>query len=161
MFCDYVPQNVIAIDPDMDEHYVLTPKPKLRAAPTLSETKQFEPAINPNNVTAQKAGILTKENWQNSWNVFYSRKILIQHSWFRQKPSHMTLWLLPQTIQNSFHQVLTELNLVLTLFWRTVYTITFKQCSTVLSSLVYWCIHCIIWLPMLYLCFYFPCYTLI
>ena len=33
------PQNVIALDLDSDEHYVLTPKPVLRATPKLVSTK--------------------------------------------------------------------------------------------------------------------------
>ena len=51
-----IPQNVIALDLDDDEHYVLTPKPVLRATPTLFELKQFQPSISPNIFTAQEAG---------------------------------------------------------------------------------------------------------
>ena len=38
--CDNIPENVIAIAPDNYEHYVLTPKPVLRATPTHFEPKQ-------------------------------------------------------------------------------------------------------------------------
>ena len=37
MSCDNNPQSVITLDPDTDEHYVLTPKPVLRANPQLFE----------------------------------------------------------------------------------------------------------------------------
>ena len=37
---DKTPQNNKALDLDIDEHYVVTPKPALQAAPTHFETKQ-------------------------------------------------------------------------------------------------------------------------
>ena len=35
--CNILPQNLLAIDPENDEHYVLTPKPVLWATPALHE----------------------------------------------------------------------------------------------------------------------------
>ena len=43
--CDKYPWNVIASDPDNIEHFALTPKPVLRATPTVFVPKQFQPAI--------------------------------------------------------------------------------------------------------------------
>ena len=39
--CKNNPKNVIALDPDNDESYVLTPRPVLRATPTLFEPKKL------------------------------------------------------------------------------------------------------------------------
>ena len=51
--CDKNLQNVIALDLENEEHYVLTPKPVLRAIPMLFEPKQFELAVSPNTFAAQ------------------------------------------------------------------------------------------------------------
>ena len=53
--CDDNPQNVSASDPDKDEHYVLTPKPVLRATPTPFEPEQVQYAISAVLFTAQVA----------------------------------------------------------------------------------------------------------
>ena len=42
--CDNIPQNVKGLDLHNDEHYVLTPKPVLPAAPTLFQPKQVQSA---------------------------------------------------------------------------------------------------------------------
>ena len=46
------PQNVIALDPDDDEHYLLTRKPVLRVTLTLFEPTQIQSAISPKTFTA-------------------------------------------------------------------------------------------------------------
>ena len=74
MSCDNNPQNVIALDPDTDKQYVLTPKPVLRAEGMFFETKQSQCAISPNTFTAQKAGIYSNAEITNSWNsVFFTK----------------------------------------------------------------------------------------
>ena len=40
------PQKDTLLDPNIDEQYVITPKPVLRVTPTLFEPKQFQPAIS-------------------------------------------------------------------------------------------------------------------
>ena len=53
-------KNVVALDPDIDEHYVehyvLSLKPVLRATPMAFEPKQVHTASSPNTLTAQKDG---------------------------------------------------------------------------------------------------------
>ena len=74
--CDNNPQNVIALDPDLDEHYVLTPKPVLRANPKLFKPNQIQTAISPNTFTAQDAGIYSNAELTNFWN----RVLFTKHS---------------------------------------------------------------------------------
>ena len=74
MSCDNSPQNIVALDLDNDEHYVLTPKPVLRASPVLFEPKQVQSDINPNTFTAQEAGIHSNAELTNFWNRFLIRE---------------------------------------------------------------------------------------
>ena len=66
--CDNNPQNVIDLDLHTDEQYGWTFKPVLRATPMLFEPKQFQPAINPNTLTAQEAGISSNADLTTFWN---------------------------------------------------------------------------------------------
>ena len=50
---DNVPQKIIASDLDNDERYGSTLQPALRVTPTLFESKQVQPAENPNTSTSQ------------------------------------------------------------------------------------------------------------
>ena len=52
--CNKSPQNVIALDLDTDEHFLLTPKPVLRATPMVFEPKQVQSALSTNTFTALK-----------------------------------------------------------------------------------------------------------
>ena len=63
--CDNSPQIIIALGLDNDEHYVLTPKPVLRANLMLFGRKQVRPAKSPNTFTAQEAGIYSKAELPN------------------------------------------------------------------------------------------------
>ena len=74
--CDTNPQNVIAIDLDTDEDYVLTPKPVLRATPMLFEPKQTQSANSPNTFTAQEAVFYSNADFTNFWN----RVLFTKHS---------------------------------------------------------------------------------
>ena len=77
ILCDNIPQNLKALDFDNEEHYVLTPKPVLRATPTLFEPKQIQYATNSNTFTAQEAGIRSIAELTKFWNgVFFA-----QHSY--------------------------------------------------------------------------------
>ena len=75
--CDNNPNNVIALDPDTDEHYVPTHKPVLRATPMLFKPKHFQHAISPNT---------------RSWNIIqYWNKEFFESCFFFAKHSHITL----------------------------------------------------------------------
>ena len=73
---DNNPQKVIALDLDTDEHYLLTPKPLLRAITRLFEPKQIQSAITPNTFTAQENEIFS--NLQSS--NFRNRILFTKHS---------------------------------------------------------------------------------
>ena len=47
------PQKVRALDPDNDEHFVLTPEPVFRATPTLFEQKQTQSTVGFKTFTTQ------------------------------------------------------------------------------------------------------------
>ena len=66
--CDNNHQNVIALDLDTDEYYVLTSKPVLRSTPMLLEPKQIQSAISPITFTAQEAGMYSNDKLTNFWN---------------------------------------------------------------------------------------------
>ena len=68
IYCDNNPQNIIALDFDKDEHYVLTLRLVLRASPTLFEPEQVQSATSPNAFTAQGAGIISNAEVTNFWN---------------------------------------------------------------------------------------------
>ena len=72
--CDSNRQNVIALDLDTAEHFVLTPKPIPRATPLFFEPKQIQSAISTNTFTAQEAGSYYKYELTNFWNrVFFTK----------------------------------------------------------------------------------------
>ena len=59
--CENNPQNVISLDPDTDQYYVLTPQPIKKDPPLLFEPTQIQTAISPNTFTAQEAGIYSQK----------------------------------------------------------------------------------------------------
>ena len=59
--CDNSPQNALALGPDHDRSYVLTPKIVLRANPTLSELEQIPSEKSPSTFTVQEAGIFSND----------------------------------------------------------------------------------------------------
>ena len=74
LFCDNNQHKNMALDFDNDEQSVMTPKPVLQTIPMLLETKQFQPALNPNSSTAQDAAIYSNAELAMSYNrVLYSR----------------------------------------------------------------------------------------
>ena len=81
--CDNSPQIVIALDPDHDEHYVLTPEPLIRAIPKLFQPEQTQSAISPNTFTAGalKLEFLPLLNLKN----FANRVSFTEHSDTKQK----------------------------------------------------------------------------
>ena len=82
-------RNVLALELVADEHYVLTPKPALRATPMLFEPNQIQPAISPQTLTAQVPEFFPTLIQQNSGVVFYSRNNLIRHLSFCEKTFQM------------------------------------------------------------------------
>ena len=74
--CNNNPQQVIALDPDNDEQYVRTPKPVLRATPTLFEPKQVQSAIGPYTFTAQEIRSYSNVRLAILWN----RILITKHS---------------------------------------------------------------------------------
>ena len=63
--CEIIPENVITLDIDSDEQYVLTPKLILPATPSLFDPKQIQSAKIPNTFNAQQAGIYSKADLKN------------------------------------------------------------------------------------------------
>ena len=59
---------MIALDLKTDEHYELTPKPVLRATPTLFEPSHFQFATSPNTFAAQEAGLYSNAELIDFWN---------------------------------------------------------------------------------------------
>ena len=62
------PQNVVTLGPDNGEHYVLPPKPVLRATPKLLEPKQSQSAVSPKTFTAQEAKNYSIAELTKIWN---------------------------------------------------------------------------------------------
>ena len=54
--CENNPRIVIALDPDTDQYYILTPQPNKTDPPQLFEPTQFKTAISSNTFTAHDAG---------------------------------------------------------------------------------------------------------
>ena len=75
--CENNPQNLIALDPDTDQYYVLTPKPIKRDPPLLFEPRQIQTAISPNTFTAQEAGIYSNQELQHFRTIFHLPNTLI------------------------------------------------------------------------------------
>ena len=65
--CENNPQNIIALDPDTDQYYILTPKPIKRDPPLLFELRQIEISISPNTFTTQDAVIYSKQDLKQFW----------------------------------------------------------------------------------------------
>ena len=74
--CENNPQNLIALDPDTDQYYVLTPQPNEKDPPLLFEPTQIQTAFSPNTFTAQDAGIFFREELKHFWN----RVLFTKHS---------------------------------------------------------------------------------
>ena len=74
--CESNPQNIITLDPDTDQYYILTPKPIKNDPPLLFEPKQIQTAISPNTFTAQEAGIYSQTELKQFWN----RVLFAKHS---------------------------------------------------------------------------------
>ena len=55
--CENNPQNVIALDPDTDQYFVITAQPNKKDPPLLLEPTQTQTAFSLNAFTAQDAGI--------------------------------------------------------------------------------------------------------
>ena len=66
--CDSNSQNVMALDLDTDEHYVLTPKPVTRATPMFFEPKQVQSARGGKTFTSHEAGNYSNAELINFWN---------------------------------------------------------------------------------------------
>ena len=65
IFCDNNPQSVIALDPDNDEHYELTPNADLGATLMLPEPTQVQSTVSPNTFVAQGAGSYSNADLKN------------------------------------------------------------------------------------------------
>ena len=74
--CDNVPQKFKELDPDNDEHYLLTRKSEIGSTLKLFEPKQFQPAISPNTFTAQGSGFCPNDDITSFWN----RVLFTKHS---------------------------------------------------------------------------------
>ena len=74
--CENNPQNVISLDPDTDQYYVLTPQPIKKDPPLLLEPTQIQTAISPNTFTAQDAGSNSQKELKHFWN----RVLFTKHS---------------------------------------------------------------------------------
>ena len=73
--CDNIPQNVIAMEPDNDEHRVLTHKPIRRTIPLLFEPKQVQSAMSPITSIAHNAGISFNAELTTFWtNSLYTKQ---------------------------------------------------------------------------------------
>ena len=66
--CGNNPQNIIELDPDSDDFYVLTPEPLKREAPQMFKPTQIKTTITPNTFTAQDAGIYSNAELDQFWN---------------------------------------------------------------------------------------------
>ena len=65
--CENNPQNVISLDPDADQYYVLT-QPIKKDPPLFFEPTEVQAAISPNTFTAQDAGIYSQKELKHFWN---------------------------------------------------------------------------------------------
>ena len=74
--CDNNPQNVITLDLDFNEQYVLTPELVLRANTVLFEPKQVQSAISPSTFTPQEAEIYSYAELTNFRNRVFFHKTL-------------------------------------------------------------------------------------
>ena len=74
--CENNPQNVISLDPDTDQYYVLTPQPIKKDPSLLFEPTQIQIATSPNTFTAQDAGIYSQKELKHICN----RVLFTKHS---------------------------------------------------------------------------------
>ena len=74
--CENKAQNVISLDPDTNQYYVLTLQPIKKDPPLLFEPTQIQTAISPNTFTAQDAGIYSQKEFKHFWN----RVLFTKHS---------------------------------------------------------------------------------
>ena len=81
--CENNPQNVIALDPDTDQYYVLIPQPNKKDPPQLFEPNQVQTTISSNTFTAHL--FILKRNSNIFGIVFSSLNILIIHCNFLVK----------------------------------------------------------------------------
>ena len=106
--CDDNPQNVIDLDPDNNNQYLLTPRPVLWATLKLFEPKWVQSAINPNTFSAQEAGISSNPDLTKFWSTVFSRNTLILQGRFWKKPQLFQIWQVQTNILITFVQTLTE-----------------------------------------------------
>ena len=66
--CENISQTVIALDPDTDQYYVLTPQHIKKDHPLLFEPTQIETVLSPNTFTDQDAGIYSQKELKHFWN---------------------------------------------------------------------------------------------
>ena len=66
--CDNNPEKAEALDPDIDEHYVLTIKPMFWVATTVPEPKRVQSAMCSTIFTAKEAGIHSNGELKNLGN---------------------------------------------------------------------------------------------
>ena len=60
--CQNNPQNVISLDPDTDQYYVLTPQPTKKDPPLLFEPTQVQTAISPNSLLPKMQVFILEKN---------------------------------------------------------------------------------------------------
>ena len=72
--CVKNPQNVMSLDPDTDQIYVLTQKPITKDPPLLFEPIQVNPDFSPNTFTAQDAGIYSQKELKLLWNRVFTQQ---------------------------------------------------------------------------------------
>ena len=87
--CENKPQSVKALDIDNYEHYVLIPKPILRATPMLFEPKEVQPTKSPNTFPAQGAEISSNAELPTFWNHVPFTKHSDSTPRFLKKPPRM------------------------------------------------------------------------
>ena len=69
--CENNPLNVISLDPDTDQYYVLTSQPIEKGPPLHFEPTQIQTDISPNTFTAQYADISSQKNSNIFGTVYY------------------------------------------------------------------------------------------
>ena len=74
--CEKNPQNVLSLDTDIDQYYVLTPQPIKKDSSLLFEPTQVQTAISPSTFTAHDAGIYSQKELKPFWN----RVLITKHS---------------------------------------------------------------------------------
>ena len=75
--CENNPQNVISLDPDTDQCYVLAPQPINKDPPLLFEPTQVQTVISPNIFLLKMLVFFLKKNSNIFGTVYYSLNTLI------------------------------------------------------------------------------------